>query len=144
MVFRDPALSYGMVALGALLPDAVDLIVGGVGPGHSVVIGALALTGVMLATRGRRRLRRRLLGLPLGFLLHLVLDATWAADLDVLWWPAGGFDLQGRVPSFDRPAALLLVLEVLGILAGGWAWRAIRWSRQQRRSERDRRGAAPQ
>ena len=46
---------------------------------HSVV-GAVAVLGiVMLATRNRRLLRRRLLGIPIGMMAHLVLDGvfTW-------------------------------------------------------------------
>ncbi len=136
MVFRDPALAYSVVALGALLPDLIALLGGGSGPGHSVVVGGLLLGGVMLATRGRRRLRRRLLGVPLGFLLHLVLDAAWAQTPEKLWWPLAGGVISDGVPSFSRPLVLLLVLEVAGLLLGFVTWRGVRSSRQVRKLER--------
>ena len=133
MVFRDPALAYAMVAVGGLLPDALDLIVGGVGPGHSVLVGGALLVGVMLATRGRRRLRRRLLGIPLGFLFHLVLDGAWLAGPERLWWPLGGADVRGTLPSAERPTPLLIALELGGVALGWLAWRAIGSARSARR-----------
>jgi hypothetical protein len=91
---------------------------------------------VMLATRGRRRIRRRLLGIPLGFLLHLVLDAAWAQPPALLWWPlAGSVGVEG-LPSLSRPVVLLLVLEGAGLLLGFVTWRDVRSTRQVRRSER--------
>lgn len=133
MVFRDPALAYAMVALGALVPDLLDLALRGVGPGHSVLVGAALLGGTMLATRGRRRIRRRLLGIPLGFLLHLVLDGVWLGGPERLWWPLGGADLAGALPSTERPWPLLLALEAAGLVLGWLAWRAIGSARSLRR-----------
>lgn len=138
MVFRDPALAYAMVAAGALLPDAVDLLVGGVGPGHSVLVGGALLAAVMLATRGRRRVRRRLLGVPLGFLFHLVLDGAWLEGPEVLWWPVAGSDLVGSLPSFQRPVLLLVAMEVAGVVLGILAWRAIGSARAARGSAASR------
>lgn len=138
MVFRDPALAYAMVAAGALLPDAVDLLAGGVGPGHSVVVGGVLLALVMLATRGRRRLRRRLLGVPLGFLFHLVLDGAWLAGPEQLWWPVAGFTVNDALPSTTRPLPLLLVLEVGGVALGYLARRAIGSARSARRDPESR------
>lgn len=143
MVFRDPALAYSMVALGAVLPDLLDLSAGGIGPGHSVVIGGLALGAVMVATRGRRRLRRRLLGLPLGFLLHLVLDGAWLAGPEQLWWPLGGWSTAGGLPSAQRPWGLLVALELGGVAMGLIAWRAIGSARSRRREPELRPQAGP-
>lgn len=140
MVFRDPALAYSVVAIGALLPDVVALLGAGSGPGHSIVVGGLLLVAVMLGTRGRRRLRRRLLGIPLGFLLHLVLDAAWAEPVSQLWWPLAGAATGSGVPSLSRPLLLLLLLEVAGLLLGFVTWRDVRSIRQARRS---RRGVEP-
>jgi len=136
MVFRDPALAYGVVALGALLPDAIALIGAGNGPGHSIVVGGVLLAAVMVATRGRRRLRRILLGIPLGFLLHLVLDAAWAQPPELLWWPLAGSVSAEGLPSLSRPVVVLLVLEAAGLLLGFVTWRDVRSTRQVRRSER--------
>src|SRR5688500_17962953 len=133
MVFRDPALAYGVVALGALLPDAIDLIAGGVGPGHSIVVGGALLALVMLGTHGRRRLRRRLLGLPLGFLFHLVLDGAWLEGPERLWWPFAGVAVTGSLPSVERPALLIVTMEIAGLGLGWLAWRAIGSARSARR-----------
>jgi hypothetical protein len=133
MVFRDPALAYAMVALGALLPDVIDLLAGGIGPGHSIIVGGALLAVVMLGTRGRRRLRRRLLGLPLGFLFHLVLDGAWLEGPKRLWWPVAGAAVDGRLPSLERPGVLVLAMEVAGAALGWMAWRAIGSARSARR-----------
>lgn len=138
MVFRDPALAYAVVAAGALLPDAIDLAAGGVGPGHSVVVGGALLVLVMLATRGRRRLRRRLLGLPLGFLFHLVLDGAWLGGPQQLWWPLAGPANADALPSMSRPLLLLLALEAAGLALGWFAWRAIGSARSVRRDPEPR------
>lgn len=138
MVFRDPALAYAVVAAGALLPDAIDLVAGGVGPGHSVVVGGGLLALVMLATRGRRRLRRRFLGLPLGFLFHLVLDGAWLGGPEQLWWPLARSGMPDALPSTARPLLLLATLEVVGIALGWIAWRAIGSARSARRDPEPR------
>ncbi|MBW3537654.1 MAG: hypothetical protein KY395_07820, partial [Actinobacteria bacterium] len=110
-----------------------DLAAGGVGPGHSVVLGAAALGAVMVGTRGRRRLRRRLLGLPLGFLFHLVLDGAWLAGPERLWWPLGGWSTAGTLPAAQRPLALIGALELSGLALGLVACRAIGSARSGRR-----------
>jgi hypothetical protein len=76
LVFQSPALDYRMVALGAVLP--VLEIPFGAGPLHSLLAPTVVLALVMLATRGRRLVRRQWLGLPIGMYLHLVLDLSWA------------------------------------------------------------------
>ncbi|HSH60961.1 MAG TPA: hypothetical protein VK988_15250, partial [Acidimicrobiales bacterium] len=63
-VFQDTAVDYRLVMVGALAPDLVDALAGGLGVFHTVASSAVLLTLVMAATRGRRRLRRRLLALP--------------------------------------------------------------------------------
>lgn len=126
VVFRDPAIDHRLVIAGALLPDVVDALLGFSGlvdpwPAHTMVASAGLLTGVMLGTKGRRRLRRRLLAVPIGTFLHLVLDGAWA-DTEVFWWPVFGFD-PGRqvVLSIERGWANL-ILELVGLVALVWAW----------------------
>lgn len=120
-VFRDPALDYRMVAVGSILADLAHLL--GLPHLHSLVVWAVTLFVVMGATRHRRRLRRRLLAIPIGGFAHLVLDATWARAT-TFWWPFLGPHLPaGRLPSFERPALLVVVQEVLGLLAILWCWR---------------------
>lgn len=132
LVFKDPAIDHRLVIVGALLPDLVDIWTGGVWVAHTVLFGVGLLTAVMLATRGRRLLRRQLLALPIGTFLHLVFDGAWA-DREVFWWPVFGSSFgDGRLPSIER-GALNVVLEVAGAAVLVWAWRRFRLGEEERR-----------
>lgn len=123
VVFQSPALDVRVVAAGALVPW-LDALTGGPWVLHTLAGSAGALAAVVVATRGRRLLRRQLLGIPIGMFLHLVLDATWA-DGERFWWPflgSGAFD--GELPELDRPAGLVLLLELAGVAALWWTYRA--------------------
>lgn len=120
IVFRSPAIDYRTVVIGALLP----LVEAPFGPRllHSVVgaVGVLAL--VMLTTRHRRLLRRRLLGIPIGLMCHLVLDGSFTRT-EVFWWPLSGTEFaSGQIPELSH-LGVSLVLEVVGIAVAFWAWR---------------------
>jgi hypothetical protein len=120
-VFRDPALDHRPVVAGALLPDVVDLVWGRPAYAHTLVAPVAVLVAVMLGTRGHRAVRRRLLGLPIGMLLHLVLDGIWTKPA-LLWWPFFGtaFPPARLVP----PLPLALAEELAGAWALGWfVWR---------------------
>ena len=126
VVFRDPAIDHRLVVAGALLPDAVDALLGFSGlvhpwPAHTLVASAALLTGVMLGTKGRRRLRRRLLALPIGTFLHLVLDGAWT-DTQVFWWPIFGLDPDRQVLLSVQRGWANLALELVGLAALVWAW----------------------
>jgi len=121
-VFRDTAIDYRLVALGAVLPDVIDGLWGGARALHSVVTSVVLLAVVMLATVHRRAARRRLLALPIGTFLHLVLDGAWG-ETAVFWWPLSGWSFDDhRLPSLER-GAWSLALEVLGAAALLWFWR---------------------
>ena len=121
-VFRDPRFDLRVLALGAVLPDLIDLPLGGVTPAHSLVGAVLTLIAVMALTVGRRPVRRRWLALPIGLLLHLVFDGV-VGSTTVFWWPFAGFDLGDRpVPSVDR-GWWNLPLEAIGAAALMWLWR---------------------
>jgi hypothetical protein len=122
-VLQDPAVDYRLVVLGALLPDAVDGPIGGVRYAHTLAAGVVVLLAVMLATVGRRRLRRRLLAVPIGMLIHLILDGMWT-DARVFWWPFQGWSLAGagRLPSLGHPVAVTVAEEVAGAIALWWCW----------------------
>ena len=107
LVFRDPAIDYRLVVVGALLPDLVDAPFGGARVLHTLVASVVLLVGVMLATRHRRRARRRLLAVPIGTFLHLVLDGMWTRT-ETFWWPFLGRTLDGRLPPLERPLAVLV------------------------------------
>ncbi|HUS61947.1 MAG TPA: hypothetical protein VMY34_07095 [Acidimicrobiales bacterium] len=122
LVFRDRALDYRLVAAGALLPDVLDAGFGGARAAHSVLAGALLLGVVMLATRGRRRVRRRVLAIPIGTFVHLALDGVWQTTR-VFWWPLFGFGLAGApLPSLDRPLVLTLMMEAVGAVVLWRSW----------------------
>ena len=133
-VFKDPAIDYRLVMAGAVAPDLVDGVLGGARVLHTLAFSVALLGGVMLATRGRRGSRRRLLALPIGTFLHLVLDAMWART-EVFWWPASGLSFDGAgLPSLSRPALLLAVQEVAGAAALAWWWARFRLGDPGRRA----------
>ena len=133
-VFKDTAIDYRLVMVGALLPDVVDVWFGGAAVLHSLAFSVAALVIVMGATGGRRTARRRLLALPIGTFCHLVLDAMWART-STFWWPFldGGFD-GGGLPSLDRPAGLLVALEIVGAVGLWWCIGRFRLFEPERRS----------
>lgn len=119
-VFRDTNMDYRLVMLGAVLPDAVDVLFGGARLLHSLSFSVVLLVVVMLATRGRRPLRRRLLAVPIGTFVHLLLDGMWARTA-VFWWPFFGTSFEGTaLPSVDRGVALVVVQEVIGVVVLWW------------------------
>lgn len=132
-VFQSPGLDFRFVAAGALLPLVADAPLGEQGVGHSLGATVLLMTVVMLGTtgRGRRLLRRRLIGLPIGAFCGLVLSGAWATK-EVFWWPAFGADLPGAalLPS----VAVVVVEEVLGLLAAAWVWARFGLSDRERRA----------
>lgn len=136
LVFRDPAIDLRLVVAGALLPDVVDGVLWGTGASgpwlaHTLVASAVLFVVVVLATRGRRHLRRQLLALPIGTFLHLVLDGAWA-DTRVFWWPVLGDVGHQALPSVERGLANI-ALEVAGLVALAWAWRRFRLDQPARR-----------
>lgn len=132
-VFRDTAIDYRLVIAGALLPDVVDALLGRAQVLHSVVTSALLLVLVMLATRHRRAARRRLLAIPIGTFLHLVLDGMWATT-KVFWWPVFGISASVRIPVVSRPVGILIGQEVLGAAALWWCWHRFELHQPARRS----------
>jgi hypothetical protein len=121
VVFRSPGIDYRFVIAGALLP-ILEGFTGGPKLLHSLLGATVVLAVVMAVTRKRRLLRRRLLGLPIGMMAHLVLDGSFMRT-DVFAWPfAGAAFAEGQIPEWDH-LALSLVLEVIGVAVGVWAWR---------------------
>ena len=134
IVFQSPALDVRFVAAGSLLP-LLDAVTGGAWILHTLVGCVAVLAGVMLATRRRRLVRRRWLGLPIGLFLHLVLDGVWA-NADLFWWPfLGGDPFAAPVPELDRPLGVVLVMEAAGAVALWWIWRAFGLADPDRRRQ---------
>ena len=130
-VFQSPAADYRLVAAGALLP-LVEVPFGEPRLFHSLTGAAVVLAAVMLGARGQRLVQRRLLGLPIGMLMHLVLDGAWA-DARGFWWPFLGTSWStSELPELGR-GAFGIVLELAGLGACWWGWRRFRLDDPDRR-----------
>lgn len=130
-VFQSPAIDYRMVALGSVLPVAEIPL--GAWFLHSLLAPTLVLVVVMLATRNRRLVRRRWLGLPIGMYLHLVLDLAWTRT-ETFWWPVLSREFSpGSAPEVSR-GWWSLVLEVVAVGVGVWAYRRFGLDDPERRS----------
>jgi hypothetical protein len=131
-VFRDPRFDYRLLMVGALLPDIVDIPFGQARFAHSLTVAVGMLLLVMLATAGRRPVRRVLLALPIGMMLHLVWDGAFASTA-VFWWPFSGSWGHVAVPSIARGPWDVL-LELLGAAMIVWVYRHFGLADRQRRS----------
>lgn len=120
-VFRDATFDYRLLIVGAVLPVA-DVVTGGAGFLHTLAFSLLLMIVVMLSTVGRRPVRRALLGLPIGTMLHLVFDGTWM-NRDLFWWPLGGVSFaDDPLPEASR-GWWALPFELVGLALLVWVWR---------------------
>lgn len=132
-VFRDDRFDYRVLALGAVLPDIVDIAAGGSWVFHSVTSSIVLLVLVMAVARRGSPRRRRWLALPIGTLLHLVFDGAFNSTR-TFWWPFAGLSFDDRnVPSLDR-MSWNLVLEAAGLAMLLWMWRTNEMSDPGRRT----------
>jgi hypothetical protein len=132
-VFRSPSADYRLVALGSVLP-LVELPIGEPRLLHALAGAAVGLAIVMMAARGRRVVQRRWLGVPIGMLLHLVLDGAWA-DTEAFWWPVLGVEWStAELPELGR-GAFNVVLELVGAAVCWWLYRRFRLDEPARRAE---------
>jgi hypothetical protein len=128
--------------VGSVLPVGEGLL-GGPRVLHTLVASVVLLCVVMVATRQRRLLRRQLISLPIGLMIHLVLDGIWTRS-EVFWWPFLGLGFgDGQLPELDRPLALILVLELVGLAALAWWWKACGFGDPRRRDRFLRTGQLP-
>jgi hypothetical protein len=93
----------------------------------------------MLVTsgRGRRLLRRKVIGLPIGWFCGLALSGAFASQR-VFWWPAFGQSF-GHVALLP-PVPVVVVEELLGVAATAWIWSRFGLRDAARRRELVRRG----
>lgn len=131
-VFRDPRFDYRLLVVGSVLPGLIDVWSGGAWVMHSMVTSVVLLVLVMLVTIGRRPLRKTLLGLPLGTLLHLVATGAWT-DARVFWWPLGGWSFDDAPLPIVARGWWNLPLEVIGLAVVVWIWRSAGLSDPERR-----------
>jgi membrane-bound metal-dependent hydrolase YbcI (DUF457 family) len=127
--FRDPNMDLRFLAVGAILPDLIDLPIalfgwGSFGTvrlyGHSMLFSGALMLIVLIVTR-RGAWRKRLLLLAIGALVHLALDAMWQAP-ETLWWPflgtafaSSGFVTYGAYVADLVRSPLLWLGEVVGV-----------------------------
>ena len=132
-VFTDPRFDHRFLIVGVLLPDVVDGITGGAWVLHSLTGAVGLLVVVMLATIGRRPLRKRLIAIPIGVLLHLVFDFAFTSTA-VFWWPfTGGFD-GAPLPVVERGWWNVL-LEAIGAALLVWSYRRFGLADPERRRQ---------
>jgi len=133
LVFRDPRFDYRLLIVGSVIPIG-DGLLGGTRAMHSVTVAVALLAMVMVATAGRRPIRKMLLGLPIGMILHLVFGGAWN-NTTVFWWPffGVGFD-DSPLPVLDR-GWLGLPFEVVGLVLCVWLWRKNGLSDSERRRQ---------
>ncbi|MFM8847681.1 MAG: hypothetical protein ACKOHN_06495 [Actinomycetota bacterium] len=133
-VFRDPRFDNRALIAGVLVPDLIDGVWGGARAFHSVTASVAVMVVVMVATSGRKPVRRRLLAVPIGMFMHLVFDGAFA-DTTVFWWPVTGVSFDGaRLPVVERGMANI-GFEVAGAVLCLLAWRRFGLSDPQRRRE---------
>ncbi len=119
-VFRDPRFDHRLLIVGAVLPVA-EAPFGGARVLHSVTASVAVLAVLMIATAGRKPIRRMLLGLPIGMFLHLVFDGAWN-DTDTFWWPFTGTGFADDGLPITEGGAVRIVLEIVGIALCVWLW----------------------
>lgn len=142
-VFDSPAIDYRFVALGGVLPLA-EAVTGRPLLLHTLLGSVALMTLVMAVTVGRRILRRRLLGVPIGTFVFLVAAGSWTRR-DLFWWPVGGLDgiAERPLPEFDRAPVVLVLLELAGFAALVWLVRRFDLTRPEHRDELWRTGRLP-
>jgi hypothetical protein len=116
-VFRDAALDERLVMGAACLPAVLDLLFGGVRLLHTLVFPIAVLAAVMVGTIGRRSARRRLLAVPIGLFVNLVLDGMWSSTRLIVWPLAGWSFGTEPLPTLNRPIGLKVAMELAGAAA---------------------------
>ena len=120
--FRDPALDHRLLVLGVLLPQAIDGLIAPASVLHTLAAPIIVMMGLMICTIGKRRLRRRLLAIPIGLFWYLVFDGAWM-NTSVFWWPFTGFSLNEATSQVaEQSLSLLLGMELIGLALMMWNW----------------------
>lgn len=157
-IFRDPKVDVRLLFLGVVLPDVIDLTLGTVifadrySSGelwsHSLLIPALYMTAVLLATRRGRR-RRGYMAVGVAWLFHLLLDGMWT-DPEIFFWPLFGWEMPaGVAPFWPEAWARALgdpwrwVLDLVGLAYLCWLWVAVGLNRGDRRKSLMETGRIP-
>ena len=136
---KVPEVAFGLTRTAPLvISRAIPVFAGVSETTDSLTVAVGMLAAVMLVTAGRKPIRRLLLGLPIGMLLHLVWDGAFAAT-KVFWWPFAGSWGDNEVPSLER-GWLNVVMELAGAAMLAWVWRTFGLTQAERRRQFLRRG----
>lgn len=120
VIFRDPHFDYRLLIVGSVIPLG-DGLFGGARVLHSVTVCAGLLAVLMLATGRGRPLRKLVLGLPIGMILHLVFDGIWN-NSEVFWWPFFGFPFDDAELPVVEHGMWGIPLEGVGLMICVWLW----------------------
>ncbi len=123
LVFDSRGVDFRFVAAGSILP-LLEVVTGSPWFLHTLVVNVGILAVVMFATakKGRKLLRRQWLGLPIGLMMFLIAAGVWQRT-ELIGWPFFGVSKgigEGKLPAFDRPLVVLLILELAGIATLVW------------------------
>jgi hypothetical protein len=121
-VFRDPRFDYRLLLVGALMPAVVDAPFGGARVLHSITFSVVLLAVLMIATGGRKPIRKALLGLPVGTLMHLVFTGAWT-NTTVFWWPFFGFGFDDAPHPVWERGWWNVPMELVGLGLSLWVFR---------------------
>lgn len=121
-VFGDPTFDYRLLIVGSVLPGIVDAAFGGARVMHTLTFSVVLLAVLMLATPGRKPIRKMLLGLPVGTLLHLVYTGAWT-DTNVFWWPFFGLSFDDAPHPIAERSWWNIPFETVGVLLCWWVVR---------------------
>lgn len=133
-VFRDPRFDYRLLIVGSVLPAIVDAAFGGARVLHSVTFSVTLLAAVMLVTAGRKPIRKTLLGLPVGTLLHLVYTGAWT-NATVFWWPFFGLGFDDAAHPIAARGWWNIPLEGIGLALCWWIVQRARLTSAEQRRE---------
>lgn len=137
-------IDYRAIIIGAIAPDIVDGLLSvtffrqwhGRGIAHSLLAVVVVTVTIVLVTRGETRLS--LVGVGVGWLLHLVGDGMWDWP-ETFLWPAFGTTFANSPEPyswalFTDPAAHWKTWfgELVGLAALVWFWVAFELGRDDR------------
>ena len=133
-VFRDPGFDFRLLVVGAVLPAIVDALFGGARVLHSVTFSIVLLAVLMIATRRGSAVRKMLLGVPIGTLLHLVFTGAWTTT-EVFWWPFAGIGFDDAPHPIAERGWWNIPMELVGI---GLCWWIVQRAELRRPDRRER------
>ena len=128
MVFKTHRLDYRLIALGCLVPS-VSWVIPQLGFVNTLLFHTVALGIVMGATTNARLVRRKWIGLPIGGLLRMIVDASWL-EIDRLWWPISSTSITDLAGSTYPIIPLGLFLEFIGAALAIWGWQRFGFNEQ--------------